>query len=253
MHKLGVEFLVMWDILHYMQKYIDAHCHYVPRGDITPVVGFMYNSARPSDWRHAIAALGVRGGAGAIGIHPWYVDEIMPDWAAQMICLLRDNPNLMIGEIGLDRSRGNLDRQMPVFLRQLEMARELGRVAHIHCVRAWDVMLNVFATHKMPPILVIHGGVPSADVVRAVMQHANAYFSYGAVRSDKIAATILATPIDRILVESDAASPAVARTLLPRTVGEIAELSGHSATEMAETIYNNTQRMIKNGGQITQN
>lgn len=253
MHKLGVEFLVVWGILHYMQKYIDAHCHYVPRGDIMPVAGFMYNSARPSDWQHAIAALGVRGGAGAIGIHPWYVDEIMPDWAAQMICLLRDNPNLMIGEIGLDRSRGNLDRQMPVFLRQLEMARELGRVAHIHCVRAWDVMLNVFATHKMPPTLVIHGGVPSADVVRAVMQHANAYFSYGAVRSDKIATTILATPIDRILVESDAASPAVARTLLPRTVGEIAELSGHSATEMAETIYNNTQRMIKNGGQITQN
>ena len=40
--------------IYNMAEYIDAHCHYVPHGDITLVAGFMYNSARPSDWRHAI-------------------------------------------------------------------------------------------------------------------------------------------------------------------------------------------------------
>lgn len=236
-----------------MEKYIDAHCHYVPSGDIAPVVGFVYNSARPSDWAHAIAASHVAGGAGAIGVHPWHVADAQPDWAAQMACALRDNPALMVGEIGLDRARGNIDAQMPVFLRQLEMARELNRAVHIHCVHALDIMLNVFATRPLPPAVIIHGGVPSADIVRAVMQHANAYFSYSAVRSDKIAAAILATPIDRIFVESDAASPALARTLLPRTVEQIAQIFGADASAMAEIIYNNSYGVITNGGQITQN
>lgn len=236
-----------------MERYIDAHCHYVPRDDITPVVGFVYNSARPSDWAHAIAASHVAGGAGAIGVHPWHVADAQPDWAAQMAAALRDNPTLMVGEIGLDRARGNIDAQMPVFLRQLEMARELNRAVHIHCVHAWDVMLNVFATRPLPPVVIIHGGVSSADIVRAVMQHANAYFSYGAVRSDKIATSIVATPIDRILVESDAASPALARAILPRTVEQIAQIFGADASAMAEIIYNNSYGVITNGGQITQN
>lgn len=236
-----------------MEKYIDAHCHYVPSGDIAPVVGFVYNSARSSDWAHAIAASHVAGGVGAIGVHPWHVATTGPGWAAQMACALRDNPALMVGEIGLDRARGNIDAQMPVFLRQLEMARELNRAVHIHCVHAWDVMLNVFATRPLPPAVIIHGGVPSADIVRAVMQHANAYFSYGAVRSDKIAASIVSTPIDRILVESDAASPTVARAILPRTVEQIAQILGADASVMSETIYNNSYGVITNGRQITQN
>ncbi|HBP26988.1 MAG TPA: hypothetical protein DD611_03350 [Alphaproteobacteria bacterium] len=237
-----------------MEKYIDAHCHYVPCDDIAPVAGFVYNSARPSDWAHAVAASRTTGGAGAIGVHPWYVAELTPDLAAQMTTALRDNPALMIGEIGLDRARGNIDAQMPVFLRQLEMARELNRTVHIHCVRAWDVMLNVFATRRqLPPAIIIHGGVPSADIVHAVMQHANAYFSYGAVSSGGVAASISVAPIDRILVESDAASPAVARAILPRTVEQIANLLGRDVHAMAEIIYNNSYGVITNGGQITQN
>ncbi len=236
-----------------MQKYIDAHCHYVADA-IGVVAGFVYNSAQPSDWARAIAASRATGGAGAIGVHPWYVDELSPDWATQMVRVLRDNPTLMVGEIGLDRARGNIDTQMPVFLRQLEIAHELNRTVHIHCVRAWDVMLKVFATRRpLPPAIIIHGGVPGADIVRAVMQHTNAYFSYAAVRSDKIAVSISATPIDRILVESDAASPAVARAILPRTVEQIATLLGQDVHAMAETIYNNSYGVITHGGQITQN
>ena len=236
-----------------MQKYIDAHCHYITPMPDGAISGFVYNSARPSDWAHAVAASRATGGAGAIGVHPWYVDELSPDWVTQMVRVLRDNPTLMVGEIGLDRAHGNIDMQMPVFLCQLEIAHELNRAVHIHCVRAWDMMLNVFATHAMPPAIIIHGGVPSADIVRAVMQHANAYFSYAAVRSDKIAVSISATPIDRILVESDAASPAVARAILPRTVEQITQILGADASAMAEIIYNNSYGVITNGGQITQN
>ena len=194
-----------------------------------------------------------RGWGGGDWRPPVAVADAQPDGAAQMAAALRDNPTLMVGEIELDRARGNIDMQMPAFLRQLEMARELNRAVHIHCVRAWDVMLNVFATRPLPPAVIIHGGVPSADIVRAVMQHVNAYFSYSAVRSDKIATSIVATPINRILVESDAASPALARAILPRTVEQIATLLGQNVHTMAEIIYNNSYGVITNGGQITQN
>lgn len=227
----------------HMQKYIDAHCHYVTPVPDGVVCGFIYNSARPCDWSVAVDATRVGGGAGAIGVHPWYVDELLPDWAAQMAQLLRANPELMVGEIGLDASRGDIDAQMPVFICQLELAREFGRVAHIHCVRAWDKILHIFATQKMPPAVVLHGFRGTPEIVSAIMRHANAYFSFGANPG------VVARAIEpaHILVESDAASILVARGILPRTVVQIADLVGCPAQTMAETIYNNTQRMIKNG------
>ncbi len=243
MHKLGVEFLVVWDILHYMQKYIDAHCHYITTVPDGAIAGFVYNSARPCDWSGAVDATRVGGGAGAIGIHPWYVDELSHDWAGQMAQLLRANTKLMVGEIGLDASRGDIDAQMPVFIRQLDLAREFDRIAHIHCVRAWDKILHIFATHKMPPAVVLHGFRGTPEIVSAIMRHANAYFSFGA----NPWATVRAIEPDRILVESDAASISIARGILPRTVTQIADLVGCAVQTMAETIYNNTQRMIKNG------
>ncbi len=226
-----------------MQKYIDAHCHYIAPVPDGAVCGFIYNSARPCDWSVAVDAMRVNGGAGAIGVHPWYVDELSCDWVDQMAQLLRANPKLMVGEIGLDASRGDIDAQMPVFIRQLDLAREFGRVAHIHCVRAWDKILHIFATHKMPPAVVLHGFRGTPEIVSAIMRHANAYFSFGA----NPGATARAIEPDRILVESDAASISVARGILPRTVAQIADLVGCNAQTMAETIYNNTQRMIKNG------
>ena len=225
-----------------MQKYIDAHCHYVTPVPDGAVCGFIYNSARPCDWAVAIAAHGP-GAHATIGIHPWYVADVPPDWGAQMEQLLCENPGLMIGEIGLDASRGDIDAQMPVFIRQLDLAREFGRVAHIHCVRAWDKILHIFATQKMPPAVVLHGFRGTPEIVSAIMRHANAYFSFGA--NPGVAAC--AIDPDRILVESDAASISVARGILPRTVAQIADLVGCTAQTMAETIYNNTQRMIKNG------
>ncbi len=226
-----------------MQKYIDAHCHYVTPVPDGAVCGFIYNSARPCDWSVAVDAMRVGGGACAIGVHPWYVDELSCDWSDQMAQLLRVNPELMVGEIGLDASRGDIDAQMPVFIRQLELAREFGRAAHIHCVRAWDKILHIFATHKMPPAVVLHGFRGTPEIVSAIMRHANAYFSFGTTPG----ATVRAIEPGRILVESDAASISVARGILPRTVTQIADMVGCTAQTMAETIYNNTQRMIKNG------
>ena len=226
-----------------MQKYIDAHCHYVTPVPDDAVCGFIYNSARPCDWSVAVDATRVGGGAGAIGVHPWYVDELSCALPDQMAQLLRSNPELMVGEIGLDASRGDIDAQMPVFIRQLDLAREFGRVAHIHCVRAWDKILHIFATQKMPPAVVLHGFRGTPEIVSAIMRHANAYFSFGA--NPGVAAR--AIDPDRILVESDAASISVARGILPRTVTQIADLVGCTTQTMAETIYNNTQRMIKNG------
>lgn len=227
----------------HMQKYIDAHCHYVTPVPDGAVCGFIYNSARPCDWSVAVDATRVNGGAGAIGVHPWHVDELSCALLDQMAQLLRANPELMVGEIGLDASRGDIDAQMPVFVQQFELAREFGRVAHIHCVRAWDKILHIFATQKMPPAVVLHGFRGTPEIVSAIMRHANAYFSFGA--NPGVAAR--AIDPDRILVESDAASISVARGILPRTVAQIADLVGCTAQTMAETIYNNTQRMIKNG------
>ena len=227
-----------------MQKYIDAHCHYTT--PMSPVVGAVFNSATMRDWRRADDAPY----AGAIGIHPWYLDELAPDWDAQMAQLLRANPGLMVGEIGLDVARGDITRQIPVFVRQMALAHEFGRVAHIHCVRAWDRMLHVLAAGKLPPAIVFHSFRGNDEIAGAILQHANAYFSFGPMCD---ARSVCGVDMERILVESDAAAPGAAADALSRAVSRIAEFCHMTPESVSEIIYNNTMGIIQNARQITQN
>lgn len=226
-----------------MTEYIDAHCHYVAQPPVGALRGFIYNSARASDWAVAIAAHGP-GAYTTIGIHPWYVADVPPDWGAQMERLLCENPGLMIGEIGLDASWGDVMGQMPTFVRQIEMANRFGRVAHIHCVRAWDKMLRVFAGAKMRQPVVFHGFNGNSEIVASLLRHSDAYFSFGPRFAPRAASGV---PVERVLVESDADAPNVACEILPRITEQIAEIYGLAPTDACKIIYDNTTRILENG------
>ena len=83
-----------------MQKYFDAHCHlqnvsnvaYVmARATDVGVCGAVCNGTNPADWADVLRiARNVPGVYGAVGVHPWYVQNIASNWATRM-CALPQN------------------------------------------------------------------------------------------------------------------------------------------------------------------
>ena len=235
----------MWCGTIYVMKYVDAHCH-LDSGPFTDWVAVaIANATCPADWGTVSARTGEGGIFGAIGIHPWYISDLPVNWAEQMCELLAVNPALMVGEIGLDKNRPDMAVQLDVFRTQMQMASEFGRVAHIHCVGAWDRVLMVLSEFA-PPAIVFHDFSASPEIIRALAKY-NAYFSFGRAICNPVrrrAQNALRTVSEcRILSESDTNSPA---NVVPVVV-KMSEILARPLADVTETIYNNAMELLKNG------
>ena len=240
-----------------MLSYIDAHCHILSDEQITIAVScgvgrFIMNTTQPDDWTAIVDKTEHNDCVyGAVGVHPWYVANLRDDWDNKLVEMLCANSSLMVGEIGLDKNRADMEKQVAVFRRSLKIAHDYERVAHIHCVGAWGKMMDVLRGSDLPPAMVFHcfSGVP--ELVGELVKM-GAYFSFGVGicnEKHKIMRAVAAlVPENRILVESDAPDMAMPDTI-PNTVADIAHIRGVPEKDMAETIYNNTMGLL-NGGQI---
>lgn len=239
-----------------MTRYIDAHCHMGASTDFNSVihknaacgvVGYICNSVTFHDWAD-IARMGIRPEIyPCIGIHPWHINVAPDNWAVQMRKILQDNPGLMVGEIGLDKHYPEMGAQIEFFKTQLEYAAEFGRVAHVHCVGAWDKIGHILKScRNLPPAIVAHGFAGPADIIDRMADQYNIYFSYSPAvlnpRRRRVRECIAKTPQGRILTESDGNI-----SDSHKIVSVVAEISRIRGTDMSDAIYNNTMEIIKNG------
>lgn len=225
-----------------MKKYIDAHTHLSKVRDIDPNTGVIINAAKISDWEDVIAITHSSVNAnGAIGVHPWYASDLPIGWDKRLHDLLIQHPKLQIGEIGLDKKRPNFEIQTAVFKTQLELAHSLNRGIQLHCVGAWDVMLNILSglNGMLPPYIIAHEFSGPIPEIEKMAKKYNMYFSYGP-RSIRNHTRILSTPQNRILSETDD-TPSVN---IVDIVTKIANILNVAPDKMVDIIYNNTIQIL---------
>lgn len=218
--------------------YTDAHCHIINDHPAPDIAGRIVCATRPTEWSGTLAAANDNTFA-AIGIHPWHIKDIDDNWATQLRDLLIENPMAMVGEVGLDKYHDDMPGQIEIFTRQMEIAAELGRPLHLHCVGAWDKVFHIFKTHanNMPPAIIAHAFNGDAAQIPELANKYNMYFSYGAEHNDaNTAARIAATPATRILCESDSFDAMDAAEKLTAAVDFIATIRGISPDDAAEQI-----------------
>ena len=190
--------------------YIDAHCHLLKESEFSDarLVGvekILVNSAHMSDWEKVQSLKEI---IPSIGIHPWYAKEATGDWDKKMEKMLIENSALQVGEIGLDRLKPDFEKQKRVFLTQLKLAQKYGRIASIHCVRAWGEMMPLLHPFKKDTQMLFHGFTGDKIVV-GFLADSKSYFS---VHNDKKISLI---PQDRLLIESDAPDGMISPVALP--------------------------------------
>lgn len=189
----------------------DAHNHlHDPEIAGRPAGLCLVNATREGDWGAVLAtAAQSTDRHPALGIHPWFAATAEAGWMDRLGNLLERNPRVGVGECGLDSKTREcpMDAQIPVFSRQVRLAREFDRPLTIHCVGAWGRLIDALDREPPPARWLLHSFNGSAEIAHQ-FAGMGAYFSISGRAlhpgGEKILRVFQTIPPDRILLETDA-------------------------------------------------
>ncbi|MBK24839.1 MAG: hypothetical protein CME70_12645 [Halobacteriovorax sp.] len=143
-----------------------------------------------------------------LGIHPWYIDEIVIDEAYELIKEFLEHQHFMsMGEMGLDRKiKVPIQRQLEVFEKQIKLAidAEVNSLV-LHCVRAYPDVLNLIKKLNYRGSLIFHDYNGNPDMTSQLLRY-NVFFSYGPKLYDEKSGgfrSFTHIPNHRLLLETD--------------------------------------------------
>jgi TatD DNase family protein len=227
------------------------------------VVGFTVDSSR-----RAVELAAQYPGLGAvIGIQPNYVQEARPaDWDA--ILELSRAPHVVgIGETGLDLYWDTcpIALQIEYFERHIELSRSTGLPFVVHCRDAEKEVVSVLKTAAQSGALngVMHSFTGTLETAQACLDTGMS-LSFAGMATFKnnhaLRAVAVATPADRILVETDcpylAPSPHRGKRNEPafvrHTADCLAEARGMTSAEFAALTTENARRLFSLNERVSQ-
>ncbi len=142
----------------------------------------------------------------SIGIHPWFIVkerleadlEIMESKAQEKNCLA-------VGECGLDkRIEIPFDLQQSVFERQLAIAENYKKPVVIHCVGAFQEVIEIKNRLNITVPLLIHGFSKKEQVAKQLIAN-GFYISFGKylLQNPELESVFRSVPNDRFFLETD--------------------------------------------------
>ena len=173
------------------------------------------------------------------GYHPWYeVDALTDDDFLLLEQCARHPQVLAIGETGMDSKQGaDLEVQTEVFVRHLQVAASLGKPVIVHCVKTAQRIVDVRHKAALDHVTLIVHGLRANERVAKILLDAGCYLSYG-IRFNP--AALLATPLDRLLIETDDAAASiheVAAAVVPtlqKTTLDISRITAANAQRLVD-------------------
>ena len=121
----------------------------------------------------------------AFGIHPWHIKFLDDGFELRLDNLLKTNISFMVGEIGLDKYKPDMDKQIIVFEKQFDLAVKLHRTVFIHCVGAWDKIFHILKRYKQSelPNIVMHAYNGNKKITNELLHYDNIIFSFNKILS----------------------------------------------------------------------
>ncbi len=149
----------------------------------------------------------------SMGIHPWYIEEGDVENNLQVI---RDNIKdikcLAIGECGLDKRIATpLPLQNRVFESQLEIAQQARLPVIVHCVAAYQEVIEIKKRMDITVPMIIHGFSKNTQVAESLL-HNGFYLSFGKylLRNPELSGVFRKVPDDRFFLETDTVEEGIA-------------------------------------------
>jgi len=188
--------------------YPDAHCHVdVLKWNLQGPL--LLNSKGIEDWDQ-LCRTQQKGRRSFIGLHPWKPEKggEAPDALERLEVLLKENPGLAVGEIGLDGGpHGRPEKeQRRIFRDQCALALLYQRPVSLHLYKCWEWFWKDIEGVKGQIPVLIHGFTGSPELGRQLVK--KGFFLSLSPRSFRkgeewIREILRITGVEPILIESD--------------------------------------------------
>ena len=247
--------------------WVDSHCHLqslsdpeggIERARAAGVAAMVCVGTDLDTSRQAVELAGRHDDVAAtVGLHPHDASRLAAEWDA-LEELAGTGGVVGVGETGFDfhYMHSPVDAQEAAFRAQIALAKRLDRALVVHSRDAWHETFRVLADEGAPSRTVMHcftGGPPEARLALDL----GAYLSYSGIvtfpGADDVRDAAAVTPLDRLLVETDAPYlapvPRRGRENEPGYVGMVgtvvAAATGRPETEIAERTAANTATVFR--------
>ena len=142
----------------------------------------------------------------SMGIHPLYIDENRLESDFQIVAeKLALTECLALGECGLDkRSETSFEIQLSVFERQLALAEKHQKPVVIHCVAAFQELIEIKKRLKICVPMIVHGFSKKIELAKQLIDN-GIYVSFGKnlLRNPELESVFQNIPNDKFLLETD--------------------------------------------------
>jgi TatD DNase family protein len=199
-------------------SWVDSHCHLqslpdpdaaIERARDAGVAGMVCVGTDLETSQHAIDLAARHSEVHAtVGLHPHDASRLGVEWD-RIEALARAPEVAGIGETGFDFHylHSPPDAQETAFRAQIALAKRLDRALVIHSRDAWDATFRVLGEEGPPSRTVFHCFTGGTTEARRALD-LGAFLSFSGIitfpNADDVRATAATTPLDRLLVETDA-------------------------------------------------
>jgi TatD DNase family protein len=179
----------------------------------------------------------------SVGLHPWKIKT--EDENNQSLLMMEDALELdhviFVGECGLDKlAETDFNEQKRVFQIQAFMAEEFRTPLIIHCVKAWNEILELLNKNKPTVPWIFHGYNGNAEISRQLSRK-KALFSFGELlfrENSKAIESLRLLPLHKIFFETDDFESPVSEIF-----NRAAELKNVSAENLKKIVWQNFNRI----------
>jgi len=180
----------------------------------------------------------------SIGIHPLYIDENRLESDYQIVEEKLALPEcLALGECGLDkRSETPFGLQQSVFERQLAFAEKHQKPVVIHCVAAFQELIEIKKRMKISVPMIVHGFSKKVELAKQLIDN-GFYVSFGKnlLRNPELELVLKSIPNNSFLLETDMIEEGIQDVYALAAKYKKLELN-----ELQEIVNNNYNTVFKN-------
>lgn len=244
--------------------FTDTHCHLaapplihtlsatIAAAQNVGVSGCLVPATQVSDWQ-AVLDLAQHDFVRqiAIGVHPWFVLHNL-DFADKLAEILTENPNIWVGEIGLDTLIDvPMETQLSVFKTQISLSQQFHRPIIVHNVRSTAAIVSAVKQAKFTHGGIVHAFSGSLEEAKLLI---NLGFKIGIgslllnPNAKKVHRAAAELPLSTILLETD--SPYMLRNAVntPENIAKIAQIVANlrqlSLADLAVALENNLSELM---------
>ncbi|SEA29888.1 TatD DNase family protein [Flavobacterium gillisiae] len=179
----------------------------------------------------------------SIGIHPWYIveDRVETDLAI-IESKLQEKNCLAVGECGLDkRIEIPLELQQLVFEKQLLLAQKYNKAVVIHCVAAFQEVIDTKKRLNISVPMIIHGYSKNTQLAKQLLDN-GFYISFGKylLRNPELESVFTSIPNNRFFLETDTVEENI-----DAVYNLAAKYKGVNLEEIQKQISSNFQAVFK--------